>query len=86
MTVLTFFLESDLDNGTFVLIGSGKLILAAFLLSLVLFTILIIDFTLCRRKTGLFYTLFSCKNVDMDNSCQHWTRTNINEITVQKRM
>ncbi len=81
-----FFLEPHYGNfgnyGTLVLIGSRKLILAAFLLSLVLFTILIMDFTLCRRKKGLVYTLFSCKNNDKDNSCQRCTRRNINEITV----
>ncbi len=66
------------NYGTLVLIGS--LILAAFLLSLVLFTILIMD--VCRKK-GLVGTLFGCKNNDKDNSdCQCCTRRNINETRV----
>ena len=50
-------------------IASGKAILAAFLLSLVLFSILIIDLTLCRRKKGILYALLGCKNDDGDHFC-----------------
>ena len=79
--VLTFLLAEP-GYEILVRIGSGKIILAAFLLSLVLFTILIMDFTLCRRKKGFLYALVGCKDDDMDNSCQYCTRRNRNEITV----
>jgi hypothetical protein len=65
-----------------VYIASGKVILAAFLLSLVLFTILIMDFTLCRRKKGFLYALLGCKNDDVDHFCQRCSERNRNEITV----
>ncbi|CAB4026845.1 Hypothetical predicted protein [Paramuricea clavata] len=65
-----------------VYIASGKVILAAVLLSLVLFTILIMDFTLCRRKKGFLYALFDCISDDADNFCQRCSERNRNEITV----
>ncbi|CAB4027225.1 Hypothetical predicted protein [Paramuricea clavata] len=65
-----------------VYIGSGKLILAAFLLSLVLFTILILDFTLCRQKKGFLYALLGCKSDDVDHLCQRCGERNRNEIAV----
>ena len=52
-----------------VYIGSLKLTLAALLLSLVLLTILIVDFTFCRRQKGFFYALVGCAK-DKDNACQ----------------
>ncbi|CAB4023523.1 Hypothetical predicted protein [Paramuricea clavata] len=52
-----------------VYIASGKVTLAAFLLSLVLFTILIMDFTLCRRKKGFLYALLGCKSDDANHFC-----------------
>ncbi|CAB3997878.1 Hypothetical predicted protein, partial [Paramuricea clavata] len=59
-----------------VYIASGKVILAAFLLSLVLFTILIMDFTLCRRKKGFLYALLGCKSDDADHVCQRCSERN----------
>ena len=63
-------------------IGSGKLMLVAFLLSLVLFTVLIVDFTFCHREKGFLYTLCSCKNVNVDDNCERCTHRHLNEITV----
>ena len=51
-----FILESDYQM--LVYIGSEKLVLAAFVVSLVLYSILIMDFALCRRKKGFLYSLF----------------------------
>ena len=76
------FLEPSYDLS--LAIGSVKVVLVAVLLALVLFTILIVDFTLCRRKKGLLYTLCYCcnKNNDMGNICQHYTQRNPNQMTV----
>ena len=63
-----------------VYIGSPKLVLAAFLLSLVLFAILIVDFTLCHHKKGLLYALVSCNN-DKNNSCQNCTGSSRIDMT-----
>ena len=57
-----------------VYIRSVKVVLVAFLLALILFTILIIDFTLCRQKKGFLYALCCCsKNNNMDNVSNHCT-------------
>jgi hypothetical protein len=56
--------------------------LAAVILTMVQFTILIIDFTLCRRKKGFLYALVNCKNDDVDNCCQQCRQGNKNAITV----
>ena len=77
--LLCFCLEPNYE--ILVYIASGKVILAAFLLSLVLFTILIMDFTLCRRKKGFLYALVGCKNNDV-HFCQRCSERNRNEITV----
>ena len=78
--ILRFFLEPK--HELLVYIYSGKVILVAFLLALVLFTILIVDFTLCRRKKGFLYALCCCsKNSEMDNVCNHCTQRNLDEIT-----
>ena len=78
--MLCFFLEQE--HELLVYIGSGKVVLVAFLLALILFTILIVDFTLCRRKKGFFYALCCCnKNSEMDNVCNHCTQRNLDEIT-----
>ena len=78
--ILSFFL--DPKHELLVYIGSVKVTLVAFLLALVLFTILIMDFTLCRRKKGLFYALCcSSENNDMNNVCSHCIQRNLNEIT-----
>ena len=63
-----------------VYIGSSKLILAALLLSLVLFAILIMDFALCSHRKGFFYALVGCNN-DKDNFGQNCTSSNKNENT-----
>ena len=78
--ILRFFLEPE--HEPWVYIGSVKVILVAFLLALVLFTILIVDFTFCRRKKGFLYALCCCnKNSNMDNVCNHCTQRNLDEIT-----
>jgi hypothetical protein len=53
-----------------VYIGSTRVTIAAFLLSLLLFTILIIDFTFCRRKKGFFYAFMGCNNGEKDDRMQ----------------
>ena len=63
-----------------VYIGSPKLVLAAFLLSLILFAILIVDFTLFCHKKGLLYALVGCNN-DKNNSCQNCIRSDRIDIT-----
>ena len=63
-----------------VYIGSQKLVLAAFLLSLVLFAILIVDFTLCRHKKGFLYALVGCNN-DKNNSCLNCTESDRMDMT-----
>ncbi|CAB4027508.1 Hypothetical predicted protein [Paramuricea clavata] len=62
--------DQEANYEILVYIASGKIILAAFLLSLVLFTILIMDFTLCHRKKGFLYALVACKTDDADHFCQ----------------
>ncbi|CAB3980131.1 Hypothetical predicted protein [Paramuricea clavata] len=74
--------DQEVNYEILVYIASGKVILAAFLLSLVLFTILIMDFTLCRRKKGFLYALFACKSDDTDHFYQRCSERNRNEITV----
>ena len=64
--MLCFFLEPE--HELLVYIGSVKVVLVAFLLALVLFTILIVDFTLCRRKKGFFYALCCC-NTNSEMEC-----------------
>ena len=64
-----------------VYIGSPKLVLAAFLLSLILFAILVVDFTLYRHKKGLLYALVGC-NDDKNNPCQNCTGSNRIDITI----
>ena len=79
--MLCFFLEQSYELLLYV--GSGKLMLVAFLLALVLFTILIADFTLCRTEKGFLYALCSCKNVNvLDTECERCTHRHLNEITV----
>ncbi|CAB4032605.1 Hypothetical predicted protein [Paramuricea clavata] len=63
-------------------IASGKAILVAFLLALLLFTILIMDLTLCRRRKGILYALLGCKSDDGDNFCRRCSERNRKEITV----
>ena len=77
--ILCFFLEPEQE--LLVYIGSVKVVLGTFLLALVLFTILIVDFTLCRRKKGFLYALCCSKNSEMDNVCNHCTQRNMDEIT-----
>ena len=50
-----FILESHYQ--VFVSISSEKLVLVAFFVSLVLFSIIIMDFALCRQKKGFLYAL-----------------------------
>ena len=78
--ILCFFLEPEHELSVY--IGSVNVVLVAFLLALILFTILIVDFTLCRRKKGFFYALCCCsKNSEMDNVCNYCTQRNLDEIT-----
>ena len=78
--MLCFCLEPNYE--ILVHIASDKVILAAFLLSLVLFTILVMDFEFCRRKKGFLYALLGCKNDKADHFCQRCSQINRNEITV----
>ena len=78
--ILCFSLEPK--HELLVYTGSVKVVLVAFLLALILFTILIVDFTFCRRKKGFIYALCCCsKNSDMDNVCNHCKQRNLDEIT-----
>ena len=64
-----FILESEYQ--LLVYIGSEKLVIAAFVVSLVLFSVLIMDFALCRRKKGFIYALFRSDKNDDNNFCPH---------------
>ena len=73
-----FSLESD--HQIFVYIGSEKLVIAAFVVSLVLFSILMMDFALCRRKKGFIYALFRSDQNDNNNFCLHCEKNNQNDV------
>ena len=54
--------------------------MAAFVVSLVLFSIVIKDFALCRQKKGFLYALLRSDKTDDNNFCLHCEERNRNEI------
>ncbi|CAB3988099.1 Hypothetical predicted protein [Paramuricea clavata] len=61
--------DSETESGVLIYIASPKVFLAAFVLSVILVSILIVDFNLCHRKKGIMYSVLSCRKDMKDNAC-----------------
>ncbi|CAB3988101.1 Hypothetical predicted protein [Paramuricea clavata] len=62
-------LDSESESGVLIYIASPKVFLVALVLSLILVSILIVDFNLCHRKKGIMYSVLSCRTDMKDNAC-----------------
>ncbi|CAB4016466.1 Hypothetical predicted protein [Paramuricea clavata] len=61
--------DSESESGVLIYIASPKVFLVALVLSVILVSILIVDFNLCHRKKGIMYSVLSCRKDMKDNAC-----------------
>ena len=64
-----FHFISETESGVLIYIASPKVFLVALVLSVILVSILIVDFNLCHRKKGIMYSVLSCRKNMKDNAC-----------------
>ncbi|CAB4017521.1 Hypothetical predicted protein [Paramuricea clavata] len=62
--------ETKPQNEMIIYIGSTKLLLAAFVLSTILLSILIVDCNLWHRKKGILYNILCCQKYRREMDCQ----------------
>ncbi len=65
-------------------IGSRKLLLAAFVLSVLLLVILLVDCNLCHRKKGILYNILCCKKHRTEIDCENCAERRQNMMTMMK--